>query len=342
MKIASIILGFTTLTAFTVSAQKAKTTQDSIREFYGTVFPLMKNSYVHRDKVDWKSLQKTVNANLAGYTDFKSSLKELTTIFTVANADHCAVYFGNKKITGNFKGVTTADFSEQWLKKFQSKPIFEVKVLDNKYGYILMPGISTNGSSEEINKLAQPMYDAISKIKSLQNPEAWIIDLRQNTGGNCVPMILALYDFLGDNKVWGILNENKKFKCSVHLEKGKYIENKYTTSYIHPEGVLLDKIKVALITNQATGSSGEVTALAFKGRGNTVFIGDNTNGKTTTNTVVSLPFDATLAITIGYDCDRNGNYYDVIKPDVSVVRQDNFDDLLMDNNITEAIKFFKN
>lgn len=340
MKLSSITLAVTTLITFTINAQKVQTTQDSIREFYGMVFPLMKNSYVQRDKVDWKDLQKTVNANLLQHTDFKSSLKELTTIFTTANANHCAVYYKDKKFAGDFKGVTIDDFSGQWLKKFQSKPGFEVKVLDNKYGYILLPGISINGSSEEINKIAQPMYDAINKIKSSQKPEAWIIDLRQNTGGNCVPMILALYDLLGDNKVWGILNEKKKLESSVRLDKGKYIEKKYTTSYVHPNGALIDKIKVAVIMNQATGSSGEVTVLAFKGRENTIFIGDHTNGMTTTNTVVELPFGATFAITIGYDCDRNGNYYDVIQPDVSVIRQDNFDDLLKDGNVLEAIKFF--
>jgi len=54
-----------------------------------------------------------------------------------------------------------------------------------------------------------------------------------------------------------------------------------------------------------------------------------------------LPFDAVLALTTGYESDRNGNYYPYISPDVVVSKQDNFDDLLADMNIQEGIRFNK-
>ena len=56
--------------------------------------------------------------------------------------------------------------------------------------------------------------------------------------------------------------------------------------------------------------------------------------------VVTLPFDARMPLSIGYDCDRNGIYYEQIIPDIVVSKQDNFDDLLHDKNIQEAIQFF--
>ena len=102
----------------------------------------------------------------------------------------------------------------------------------------------------------------------------------------------------------------------------------------------MDKSKVAVLISGLTASSGEVTALAFKGRSNTIFIGEKTLGKTTSNMVVTLPFDARMPLSIGYDCDRNGIYYQQIIPDVVVSKQDNFDDLLQDKNIQEAIQFF--
>ena len=80
--------------------------------------------------------------------------------------------------------------------------------------------------------------------------------------------------------------------------------------------------------------------MSFKGRGNTIFIGDKTFGKTTTNRIADLAFTAYMTVTVGYDCDRNGNFYEQMIPDISVVKQDNFDDLLQDKNIQEAIKFF--
>lgn len=97
---------------------------------------------------------------------------------------------------------------------------------------------------------------------------------------------------------------------------------------------------MAVITGIYTGSSGEVTALAFKGRANTIFIGENTYGATTSNQVPTLSFGITLALTVGYDTDRNGVYYEKIVPDILVQKQDNFENLLEDKNIQEAIKYF--
>ena len=98
---------------------------------------------------------------------------------------------------------------------------------------------------------------------------------------------------------------------------------------------------MALITGIFTGSSGEVTALAFKGRPNTIFIGENTAGYTTGNVTWTLPFDTFIALTTGYDSDRNETYYPYISPDVVVSKQDNFDNLMADLNIQEGIKFIK-
>ena len=46
-----------------------------------------------------------------------------------------------------------------------------------------------------------------------------------------------------------------------------------------------------------------------------------------------------MAITVTYDCDRNGRFYNKIMPDILLSKQDNFDNLLLDKNIMEAIKW---
>ena len=46
-----------------------------------------------------------------------------------------------------------------------------------------------------------------------------------------------------------------------------------------------------------------------------------------------------MTLMTGYDCDRNGKYYEKIIPDIAVIEQDNFAVLLLDGNIQEAIKF---
>ena len=148
-----------------------------------------------------------------------------------------------------------------------------------------------------------------------------------------------MYDFLGDNNIWGVLDIEKKLKSSIRLSKGKYIDNDETVSFIKPKGKTLTNSKVAILTNIVTASSGEITAIAFKGRKNTIFIGEPSYGATTSNDKRELPFGAFMVLTIGYDSDRNGVFYEKIVPDISISKKDNFDNLLIDENIKAAIKF---
>ncbi|GGG63658.1 S41 family peptidase [Epilithonimonas arachidiradicis] len=324
-----------------LNAQKQKTPQDSIKVFYNELFSVLEKSYLNRKSVDWKTVESETKDKLKSYDNFEKSLTEIKPFFDKINANHCLIFYNNKKYSGTGKVITKDDFSEQWKKKFDTKPAFEAKMIDEKYGYILMPNmLFFDLSPENINKIAQPLYDKIAEIKSNNKPEGWILDLRFNTGGNSTPMLLALYDLLGDNVVWGTLDGNKKMISKIKLNQGKYLDGSKKPAFINPKGELMDKTKVAVITGLFTGSSGEVTALAFKGRPNTIFIGEKTYGATTANTQYTLPFGSTMAITIGYDSDRNGNYYEQIIPNVFVSKKDNFDNLLLDGNFVEAVKFF--
>ena len=51
------------------------------------------------------------------------------------------------------------------------------------------------------------------------------------------------------------------------------------------------------------------------------------------------PYGGYRTLTIENDSDRNGISYEKIIPNISVIKQDNFDNLLLDQNISESIKF---
>ncbi|MCS3530406.1 S41 family peptidase [Chryseobacterium sp. JUb7] len=325
-----------------LNAQKAKTSQDSINVFYNQLFFNLKKAYLLRKSVDWKSVESDTKENLKKYNSFKNSLDEIKVLFGKIDATHCTVFKGNKRYSLAANIPLGDQFSEQWKRKNSTKPGFEVKVIDGKYGYILMPKIAyIDQTPENTHKIAQPLYDQITELKAKNKLEGWIVDLRFNTGGNSEPMLLALYDFLGNNVVWGSLDVNKKPTDKMKLSNGTYIYNSKKLSYINPKGELLDNAKVSVITGLMTASSGEITALAFRGRPNTLLIGETTLGYTTGNMQVKLPFDFDMALTSSYNSDRNGIYYERIVPDISVSKGDNFDDLLLDKNIQKAIKFFQ-
>lgn len=336
------IFGLIFILSFTqnLSAQTATSSKDSINLFYDSLFKTLKSDYLYKDDVDWSQLENESKSNLNQYTNFKSSLAYSTVIFDKIKGTHCNLFYGDTAVTATYPMPTENDFSEQFLMKFSSNPSFEVKVIDDQYGYILIPGLNFEDvSPESIHNFAQPMYDQIADLKLKYDLKGWVVDLRFNVGGNSYPMLLALYDLLGDNVVAGGLDLNKKLSNKIRLDRGKYIDNEEVISYIKPKGKRMDHLKVAIITGIITASSGEIVAMSFKGRTNTLFIGEPTFGFTTGNEKKDLPFGAFMAITVAQDCDRNGNMYDKIQPDILVSKQDNFDDLSLDKNIQEAINW---
>lgn len=324
-------------------AQEKMIPQDSIKVFYAELFSALKKNYLHRNTVNWQVAESETIQSLKQYATFENSLSEVKILFDKIGATHCNIYYKENKYAATGKKIPEEDYSKQWKNKYNSKPVFEIKVLNERFGYILMPKmIFFDISPQSIHKIAQPLYDQIANLKTNNKIEGWILDLRMNTGGNSWPMLLALYDLLGDNSIGGSLNANKKMTNKIKLVKGKYYDNGKQMSHIDAKGEMLDHAKVAVISGLFTASSGEVIALAFKGRQNTIFIGERTYGATTGNIYWPLPFDITMALTTTYDTDRNGNYFEQIIPDIVVSKQDNFDDLLLDKNIQEAIKFINN
>lgn len=341
----TIVFLFIISLSLNLKAQRQLTTQDSIKVFYDVLFTTFQKQYIYKKAVNWKAVKSETKENLKKYNDFKSSLAEIKNLFTKIDATHCAVHYKEKNYSIPFN-LDPNKTSENWKKKFATKPNFEAKIIDGKYGYILMPEISpSNYSPEYTHKLAQPLYDQISDLKMNNKIEGWIIDLRLNTGGSVEPMLLALYDFLGDHEVWGSLDVNKNPIFNYSFNKGTYVLNaskkSKNQSYINAKGDLMENAKVAIITGVITASSGEITALAFKGRPNTTFIGENSAGFTTGNNMVDLPFGTQLFLTTSFVADRNNTYYKQIIPDIPISKQDNFEDLMEDKNIQEAIKFIK-
>ncbi len=77
--------------------------------------------------------------------------------------------------------------------------------------------------------------------------------------------------------------------------------------------------RAAVLIDRGTGSSGESLAIAFRGRANTRFFGEHTQGVSTVNEVFALPDGAAMWLTIGVNADRTGKQYpDGFGPDEEV------------------------
>lgn len=314
-------------------------TNDSTRIFYNDLFSVAQNEYLYKNKVNWDSVIRETKQELAKYNSFEESLKEIEKFFDRIDCDHCNLIYKGRSYFPSVDHTVSA-MSKEVERRIIAGPSFEVKVLDNKYGYILIPGMHYNSTDiETLTSVAKLMYNKVYDIKSKNKLKGWIVDLRLNPGGTAYPMILSLYDFLGTTTLFKYMDADMNIIGNNKVVKGKYYDMPGVVASIEPKGKLLKEAKVAILIGAGTASAGEITALSFKCRPNTLFVGSKTAGLTTINSEIILPYNGSLAFTTAYDADKNGKYYRVIEPDVVIEGQDNYDNLMKDGNVLEAIKF---
>lgn len=317
-------------------------TRDSISLFYDSLIYQLKENYLYTETTNWESVNPIKEKALEA-KNFGESLELCSAVFDTIAGSHLNIFSEYGWYTWT-KGrqYREDEFSASFVAKYETQPKFEVKILNDNYGYIFIPSmLMINIPQDSINMEAQRMYDQIMEVANVRSIHGWIIDLRFNGGGNVFPMLAALYHLLGDNTAYVVLDINSAISGFTDLDKGKVFDKRKERASVVPKSNPNIRVPVALITGITTGSAGELIVVSFKGRDHVKVIGEPTAGMLTGNKLTQLPFDVKLTLTSGYLADRKGHYQPYIKPEISIEKQANFEDLSKDPNIIEAIKFFE-
>jgi C-terminal processing protease CtpA/Prc len=154
-----------------------------------------------------------------------------------------------------------------------------------------------------------------SRIAGLQTEGVcrFILDLRSNGGGNMYPMLSALSPLLDDGNL-GRFEYADGHMTYWGLKGGDALETNAAFANVAPKKAAT--LPVAVLLGTRTASSGEFTAMSFKGRANTRFFGSPTGGYVTGNDPMTLSDGAVIVMTDGWGVDRTGKkYVDVVLPD---------------------------
>jgi len=182
-----------------------------------------------------------------------------------------------------------------------------VDVLPGGVGRIVLPPFSGT-EPQAARTFAADVVDAIA-AKAPQVRCGWIVDLRENTGGNMWPMLAGLRPLLGDDRLGGLKGPNEpdtSWKATNLMG-------------VKPHGPRLVDAAVAVLTGPRTASSGEAVAIAFRGRARTRSFGAPTAGLSTANRGFDLPDGSSLFLTTAVDMDRTGRAYGgAVEPDQAV------------------------
>lgn len=309
-----------------------------------SLYTFIKYNSIHRDIVSWDSMETAHSKCLVSAKNDLDTLQCFVQIFKALDDVHSNITYKNKNY-GYYHPVKDSIYNR--IKPLldlaaQESGKISIALLQIETGYIRIPGIQAFGESE-VNKYARIILDSLSVLAS-QKVKKIVIDLRLNTGGNLYPMLSGLSPLLGE----GIIeyetdaegNEIRKWE----IKKNNFIISGYqTTSIPDTFTFALNKMPVVILTGPLTGSSGSMTAIAFKHRSNTYFIGEPTaDGYTTSNGYFWFSPELTMNFATNFVADRKKNLYkNTFNPDLFIPGGDNFTHLQLDEKLHATIEFFK-
>ncbi|MEU6497574.1 S41 family peptidase [Streptomyces sp. NPDC046984] len=193
----------------------------------------------------------------------------------------------------------------------------EGRSLKGRVGYISLPGVQ--GSQETYDQYVRQGRSAVAKAGAA-DACGWVVDLRPDTGGNMWPMLAVAGPILGDGEAGAFIDADGN-KSVWSIEYGSpYVDGKLA-GWSDGRPFAGSAPPVAVLTGKRTASSGEAVVVAFRGRPQTRFFGEQTSGVPTGNEMYRLSDGAMLVLTEVKDADRTGRAYDApIPPDAEIVK----------------------
>ncbi|MEJ7559332.1 MAG: S41 family peptidase [Pedobacter sp.] len=271
---------------------------------------IVKQNSIYTDSIKWPEVESDVLTLSAGLVKVEETRPVLDYIL-----DQLRSVGDNHSFIQN--KVATKQYSQ--VNSNPGKP--ENSLIGKSIGYISVPGFSSTNDEVSI-KFATDIQQMIRNLDSKNQIKGWIVDLRNNTGGNMYPMIAGLGPLTGEGILgYFVRTVNKKeAKASWFYEKGSSgAGSGKVVTVAKPYKIKNRAARVAVLIGPKTSSSGEMTAISFIGRENTKTFGTSSGGYTTGNGSFSLSDGATLLLASSITADRNlKKYLKKITPDVTV------------------------
>jgi carboxyl-terminal processing protease len=153
-------------------------------------------------------------------------------------------------------------------------------------------------------------------------PRGWVVDLRDNNGGNMWPMLAAVAGLL-DPGVLGYMDRPGATPVPWQLNQRSVSLGRRALARCQARRVRRDGMPLAVLISERTASSGEAVLIALRSRPPVRTFGTATAGLTTSNGTHALRDGTRLIISRGYMADVAGRRIDgPIQPDELVADED--------------------
>lgn len=279
-----------------------------------TILQLLEQRALYRDRIDWPAARQQIH-QASGTAEADKILDQLIARST---GNHGRWIRGSQmsRGVGGMQRVASAEalHRPQAQAATTSRGPERADEAD-PIGWISIPPFMQN-SMEPSEVLDRQRLTFARQLQSQLRKEderdrcGWIVDLRQNQGGNMWPMLVGVAPLLSTDPkhgevigafVGGPQRQTWSIESSMVLldERAPVALDSPAYSLRHPAP------PVAVLIGPKTGSSGEAVALAFRGRPATRSFGQASAGYSTANVPTRLPDGSILLLTGSVSVDRN-------------------------------------
>lgn len=270
------------------------------------IFATIREHSVHREGKDWPAIESKYRAAIAAAKDAPARGAAVVDVFKALGDVHSSLQHAGA-FYAHYEGLDPAEHER--LKPLLARAAEvsgrpEAKMLAGKIAYVLVPSMIVAGA--DADRLAAEL-DALVAGLANQEPSGWIIDLRFNTGGNVAPMLLGLRSILGEGVVGKAVDSRGAVLFETTLSGSSLLVRDAEVARLGTAFPAPIASPAAVLVGPLTASSGAATALAFRGRPDTVLIGERTaRGYTTGNEPFVFPDGTLLNLSTSFMADRSG------------------------------------
>ena len=244
---------------------------------------LLQARHINTAKADWPKLRAEAYAKAAGATTPRETYGAIRATITALGEKH------------TFLRPPTPSQPSGAAPPSHALPVGR---MTGHVASLALPGLHRDlTDSSDTGAPYREATRAFLKAADADDVCGWVIDLREHTGGDMWPGVRGLAPLLGPGS------------------HGAFVDARGAKPWPTGAAMSPDKLKkpdapVAVLLGPRTGSSGEMTAIAFVGRPATRSFGQPTAGFTTANSSIVLADGAMLALTSAYVEDRQKRRYD--------------------------------
>lgn len=292
---------------------------------------LMQERSVRRDSVDWAAIRSEARVTAHGALRFSDTYRAISGALRRIGDGHS---FLMNPVAADMMSTRSAA---------EAAPDYGTgELLAGGIGYLVIPTVS-GGSPKALTALAMSLQQSIARMdRSGEGVCGWIVDLRENRGGNMWPMVAGIGPVLGEGEAGAFVDADGEARRWGYSSGASWLEGEAVVTVTEPYTLSRPDPPVAVLTGPDTGSSGEAVVTAFRGRPHTRSFGQATRGLSTSNSTIRLDDGALLILTTAVFTDRTGRRYGgPIPPDEQLPSGDDDGGVAQDVVVQRALQWLR-